>query len=114
MLRVVKAARVLQRRVVDDGGIAAASNLPEHLHNNGGLASTGIRDDLNVLRLGLGRDAKHLLQTVDFDAKSLPLYLAVEFFRREPLRPFEPPAVPHLLAAFDVLSDGKRKLEEQR
>ncbi len=114
MLRVVKAARVLQRWVVDDGRIASASNLPEHLHNNGRLASTGVRDDLNVLRLGLGRDAKHLLETVDFDAKSLPLYLAVEFFRREPLRPSQPSAVPHLLAAFDVLSDGKRKLDEQR
>src|ERR1035441_6351060 len=79
----------------DDGGIAAAPNLAEHLHNNGGFASTGVRDDLHVLRPGLGRDAKHLLQTVDFDAKSLALYLTVELLRRDPLRPFEPPPVPH-------------------
>src|SRR5208282_1675483 len=113
VFRVEKAARVLQRRVVDDGGIAPASNLPKHLHDDGGLASTGIRDDLHVLGLGLGRDAKHLLQPVDLDANSLPLYFAVELFRRDPLRPFEPPPVPHLFAALNVLSDRKGKLDEQ-
>src|ERR1700694_2679831 len=57
---VIEAARVLQRRVVDDGGIAPASNLPEYLHNERRLACTGVGNDLHMLRLGLRRDANQL------------------------------------------------------
>ena len=59
-LRVIEALGELQRRVVDDGRIAPASNLPEDLHDECRLACAGVRNDLYVLRLGLGRDPKHL------------------------------------------------------
>ena len=110
---VVEAPRELQCRVVNDRGIAPASNLPARLEDDRRLPGSGVRNDLDMLRLGLGRDAKQLLHAVRFDADSIALHLLVELLRSQPLRASHPAPILHFLASFDVAGDGKRELQDE-
>ena len=60
-ITVVEPLHELAGRVVDDGRMAAALNLPEHLHDEGRLASPGVAHELDVLAFGPLRNPHHLL-----------------------------------------------------
>src|SRR5579863_6486679 len=79
--------------VINDGRISPVANLPEHLKHERGLARTSVADDLHVLGLGTGRDAKHVLHVIGLEADAVAFYGLVELPRRQHLRALQPAAI---------------------
>src|ERR1700723_3448591 len=59
-LGVIETLNELASRVVDDGRVASALNLPEYLQDERCLARAGVAHQLDVLGLGLKRYPHHL------------------------------------------------------
>ena len=70
---VVKSLDELAGGVVKDGRMPARLNLPQHLHDDGCLAASGVADDLEMLVLSPQRNAEHLPALIHLDADSSTL-----------------------------------------
>ena len=68
--------------VVNDCGVSTSLYLAEHLKDDGGLPRTRVANDLDMLRFGPGRNAQHLLETIDLDANAIAPECAIELFGR--------------------------------
>src|ERR1035437_8685789 len=110
----IEALNKFASRVVDDGRVASALNLPKYLHDERCLARARVSHQLDVLRLCLKRYPHHLFCFSGFEADTVSVHRLVELLGREHDRPLEQPAVLQFLAALDVFRDRKRKLRQQR
>src|SRR6266568_2929755 len=81
--------------IVKDGRMPARLNLPQHLHDDGCLATSGVAYDLEMLVFSPQRNAEHLPALIDLDADSRPSNGLVELLRRYENRPLESPAIFH-------------------
>ena len=111
---VIKPFHKLAGRVIENGRVPTGLNLPEHLHDDGRLATSGVADDLEMLVLGAQRNSQHLLALVHSDADSSALDGLVELLGRDQNRPLQPPSILHFLASANVLGDGESDQDYDR
>src|SRR5487761_1444508 len=67
-LFIVEALDELAGRVIEDGGVTARLDLPQHLHDDRGLPAARVPDDLEVLIFSPDRNAEHLPAAIRLDA----------------------------------------------
>src|ERR1700758_2746611 len=106
-LLIVEPLDVLASRIIDNGRVAAASDLSKDLHDELCFPYTGITHNLEVLGLFPLWNPHHLSQLGRFEADAISLCRFVEIGWRQHDRNAQNATVIHLPEAFHIFWNSK-------